>query len=344
MPYLRSTPPWFMFLVHPRDPADLHNVRGSSVVAKHSASEEEFRDRMLSMPPLVSGEVTFGPNPVRGEIVVVMCMPERMLYPKGRAGISEAVRIAGRRGARVVGLGALTAPATRGGQTLLSELPRGMTLTTGNAYTAAVATHNVVEAAEFLGLGDRAVIAVVGATGSVGVATSRLLARQGFPLILIGRTPIRVHKELADLTPTCAVGADVSAVANADIVMLVTGDPTARLTPDLPRPGSILIDLAHPMNIDRESYPRFLERDIRVVQGGFVSIPGYRSTTDLRLPDRDCVLACLAETYLFAKEGITRHSVGQASVEFALEMETIAARHDVRPRRLDLRAEVVAVP
>ena len=223
----------------------------------------------------------------------------------------------------------------------LAELPRGITLTTGNSYTAAVALHDAIEASLVLGLGDSAVVAVVGCTGSVGVAASRLLAHQGFPLILIGRTSTRVHKELGDLTPTCAVSADPGAVGQADVVLLLTGDPTARLTPEMPKPGSVVVDLAHPMNIERSAYPLFRRRDVRVVQGGFVTIPGYSCSMDLRLPDRDCVLACLAETYLFAKEGITDHSVGQASVGLALELQAVARRHGVQPRTLDLHAEAM---
>jgi hypothetical protein len=41
---------------------------------------------------------------------------------------------------------------------------------------------------------------------------------------------------------------------------------------------------------------------------------------DLRLPDRHAALACLTETYLFARDGIREHSVGPASAELAGEL------------------------
>jgi predicted amino acid dehydrogenase len=336
MPYLRNQPPGFVFMVHPRDVADLYNVRGSSVVAQHSTSEEEFRDKMLSLPPTITGEATFGFDPVRGELLAVLCLPGQIMYSAGRAQINEAVRVAASRGAAVLGLGALTAPATRGGLTLLPIIPRTMTLTTGNAFTAAVARRNVLEAAEVAGLDDTATVAVVGCTGSVGVAASRLLDRVGFRLVLIGRSQTRVRKELGDLLPRAVISGSITDVGQADIIVLVTGDPSARVSPDDVKPGSVVLDLAHPMNIQREDYPLFDQRDVRVVQGGLVNIRGYHSTTDLRLPDRHSVLACLAETYLFAKEGITEHSVGQASVDLAVELEAIAARHGVVTRPLDL--------
>ncbi|MGN9913957.1 hypothetical protein ACTMTJ_41145 [Phytohabitans sp. LJ34] len=342
MSYLRNQPPGFVFLAHPRDAQDLHHVRGSSVVAQHSATEEEFQEKMLSLPPTITGEVTFGFDVLRGEFLVVLCLPDTILYSQGREQIDQAVQVAQSRGARVIGLGALTAPATRGGLTLVPKLPRGMTVTTGNAYTAAVARRNVVEASEVLATGEGATVAVVGCTGSVGVAASRLLDREGFRLVLVGRSQTRVRKELADLVPRATVSGSIADVGQADIILLLTGDPSAYVTPDLVKPGAIVLDLAHPLNIQKEDYPRFEQRDVRVAQGGLVNIPGYHLTTDLRLPDRHSALACLAETYLFAKEGITEHSVGQASVDFAIEMEAVAARHGVRTRPLNLDATVGA--
>jgi predicted amino acid dehydrogenase len=264
------------------------------------------------------------------------------MYSGGRAAIDEAVRVAVGRGTSVIGLGALTAPATRGGLTLVPKLPRGVTLTTGNALTAAVAQANAVEASEAIGLGAGAVVAVVGCTGSVGVATARLLDRLGYRLLLIGRSVTRVRKELGDLLTRATVSGTVADAATADVVLLLTGDPSAHIPPDLPKPGSVVVDLAHPVNIARSLYPAFATRDVQVVPGGLVNIPGYHCGQDMQLPDRHSALACLTETYLFAKAGITEHSVGQAAVPLALELTEIAARYGVRNRPLGLRQAVPA--
>jgi hypothetical protein len=48
------------------------------------------------------------------------------------------------------------------------------------------------------------------------------------------------------------------------------------------------------------------------------------------------MLACLAETYLFAREGITEHSVGPASAELAADLAELAARQGIRPWPLGL--------
>ncbi|MDT5035883.1 MAG: fatty aldehyde-rating acyl-ACP reductase [Micromonosporaceae bacterium] len=336
MPYLRSDPPSFMFLIHPRDVGDLHTAPGASVIYQHSATEDEFRDKMLTLPPTITGEVSFGFGPIRGETLVVFRMPEQIMFSGGRAEIEHAVRVACARGTRVIGLGALTAPATRGGLSLLPLLPGGVTLTTGNAYTAAVARSNVVAVSEATGLGRDATVAVVGCTGSVGVCASRLLDARGYRLTLIGRSVSRVRKELADLTERATVSATIADVARADIVLLLTGDPAARIPPALPRPGSVVLDLAHPVNIEPARYPDFAARGVQVLQGGLVRIPGYHCAQEMRLPDRGSALACLTETYLFAKAGITTHSVGPASVTTALMLEDVAADHGVAPWPLEL--------
>lgn len=338
MTYLTSQAPWFVFLIHARDVQDLFQVRGSALISEHSVDENEFRDKMCTMPPTVIGQVSFGLGPVTGELIAVVRMPGQLLRPEGRRSISEAVRLAATRGTRVIGLGALTAPATRGGLTLVPELPKGVTLTTGNAFTAAIACANVAEAAMVTGLGNAATVAVVGCHGSVGTAASRLLAANGTDLLLIGRTVARVERELPDLVTRARVSAELRDIANADIVLLLTSDPSALLAPDLVRPGTVVIDLAHPMNIPPGKYQAFVDRGVRVAQGGLVEIPGYHSTVDFRLPSQRAALACLAETYLFAREGIREHSVGPASAELAAELAGLAPGYGIRPWPLGLVA------
>jgi fatty aldehyde-generating acyl-ACP reductase len=342
LPYLTNQSPWFAFLIHPRDIQDLYELGGSSLIAEHSVDEDEFRDKMCTMPPTIAGQVTFGLGGAIGELVAVVRMPGQVLRPEGRQRIAEAVRLAAARGAAVVGLGALTAPATRGGLTLLPDLPKGVTLTTGNALTSAIACSNVAEAAVAIGLPGSATVAVVGCHGSVGTAASRQLAASGTDLILVGRTVARVEQELPDLAGRARVSAGLGDLVHADIVLLLTSDPSALLTPDVLRPGAVVIDLSHPVNIPLSDYPEYFARDIAVVQGGLVQIPLYHSTINFRLPSRRAALACLAETYLFAREGITEHSVGPASAELAVELAGLAARHGIRPWPLELAAPTPA--
>lgn len=342
LPYLTNQAPWFTFLVHPRDTEDVRRWSGSSILVQHSADDAEFRQKVFGLPPMVVGEVRLGIGGAWGELIGVFRMPRELLCREGRERITDAVRLAGQRGTPVLGLGALIAPATHGGLDLLPVLPKGITLTTGNAFTAAVACRNVADAGEALGLGSAARVAVVGCHGSVGAAASRLLAGRGYELILIGRTVARVERDLSDLARQHAVSGTLADAAKADVILLLTNAPEALIPPELPRPGSVVLDLAQPANIDPGGYGEFARRGVSVAQAGLVEIPGYHCTFDLRLPDRRAALACLAETYLFAREGIREHSVGPARAELAGELEQIAARHGIRPRPLSLSPPVAA--
>jgi fatty aldehyde-generating acyl-ACP reductase len=328
VPYLSNQTPWFTFLVHPRDVVDLAEVGGSSLIRQHSATEEEFVARMCMLPPTVVGRVTFGFSPAWGELLAIIRMPGVVMRGEGQQLIADSLDVAASRGSRVVGLGALTAPATRGGTTLLARAPKGITLTTGNAFTAAIARQNVDEAVGALGrAASSTTVAVVGATGSVGSCLAHLLADRDYQLVLIGRTMGRVESELRGLAGRARLSADLRDVVTADVVVLVTSHPSSLLTPELARPGSIVIDLAQPVNVQPSSYPDFVANQVTVAQGGLVRIPGYQCTTDLRLPDRSATLACLAETFLFAREGIREHSVGNASPSLARELERVAPMH-----------------
>ncbi|TMK37794.1 MAG: hypothetical protein E6G66_19305 [Actinobacteria bacterium] len=222
LPYLSAQPPAFVFLTHLRDDDDLHRIGASSFLRRYSDGEDDFRRKMCSLPPLVAGEISFGFGPVRGEVVVVMRMPDELLAGSGGRSVIEGLEVALARGAPVIGLGALIAPATAGGARLLRHLPDGVTLTNTNAYTAVVVRANVHEAAAALGLGPRAQVAVIGCTGSVGVPASRLLAADGFRLVLVGRTVERVRRHLGDLEGGARVAAGLDSAQGSDVVVLLT--------------------------------------------------------------------------------------------------------------------------
>jgi fatty aldehyde-generating acyl-ACP reductase len=328
--YLSSNqPPWFAFLVHPRDHEEFLTMPGGSLLREYSDSDEEFVYKATSNPPVVCDDVVFMGSAVRGEIVGVPRLPESILTPDGNRAVVEAMNLGVQRGARVIGLGALTAPATAGGRALLRHLPQHVTLTNGNGLTAAVARRNVLEAAEWSPATGKARVAILGATGSVGQAVSHLLADDGFELILIGPTCERVERLLGDLLDRAVVGRGMAGAAEADIVLSLTNSPSAAIAPKVMRAGAIVIDIAQPHNVDDERVAAFADRDIVVARGGVVRIPGYSCARDFRLVSKRDSFACLAETYLLACEGIREHSVGRPSPTYAKRMDQLAVHHGV---------------
>ncbi|MGQ4810622.1 Long-chain acyl-[acyl-carrier-protein] reductase [Candidatus Entotheonellaceae bacterium PAL068K] len=334
MPHLSNSPPWFSFIVHPRDFVDLERCGPARFIRTYSTSEADFVDKLREVPPVVIGNVTFGFSAIRGEVIAVLRMPDAMGETEARRAIIDGSQIACKRGATIIGLGALTSSATGGGLLLSKELPAGTTITNGNAYTAAVVRRNVIEAQQFLG-GDPTV-AIVGATGSVGAALSRWLDQDGFRLMLIGRKVEKVHRLFPDLAGTHIMTDDVHRVGQAEIVVLLTSEPSARILPSMPMPGSVVIDCAQPANILKTDYPLFRFHDISVAEGGIVRLPGYRCDYNFGLEERDSTFACLTETYLFAREGIREPSVGRTKVDLARFLEQAAEKYGIVPRSLKL--------
>jgi len=340
LPYLSAQPPAFVFLTHLRDDDDLYRIGASSFLRRYSDGEDDFRRKMSSLPPLVAGEISFGFSPVRGEVVVVMRRPDVLFGPGGGRAILEGLEVALARGASVIGLGALIAPATAGGARLLRHLPDGVTLTNTNAYTAVLVLANVHSAAANRGLGTGAQVAVIGCTGSVGVPASRLLADDGFPLVLVGRTVERVRRHLGDLEGNALLAAGLDSALGAEVVVLLTSDESARLTPDHVSPGAVVIDFAQPANVTPAAAAAFERQGVTVVEGGIVRVPDYWCSVDLGLADRADTTACVAEAYLFAREGIQAHSVGRPTTELARRLARSAVRHGVRPQPLRALATV----
>ena len=334
LPYLSAQPPAFVFLTHLRDDDDLYRIGASSFLRRYSDGEDDFRRKMVSLPPLVAGEISFGFAPVRGEVVVVMRKPDALFGPGGGRAILEGLEVALERGASVIGLGALIAPATAGGARLVRHLPDGVTLTNTNAYTAALVQANVHQTVADLGLDTEAQVAVIGCTGSVGVPASRLLAEDGFPLVLVGRTVERVRRHLGDLEGKARMAAGLDRALGCDVVVLLTSDESARLTPDHVSPGAVVIDFAQPANVTPAGAAAFERQGVTVVEGGIVRVPDYWCSVDLGLADRADTTACVAEAYLFAHEGIQAHSVGRPTTELARRLERAALRRGVRPQPL----------
>ena len=308
-------------------------MSGASLLRRCSKDEDEFIRRACSSPALVIGEVTMRGSSVRGEVIGVVRLPRTMLTREGPRAVIEAAQLAARRGAAVVGLGGLTAPVTAGGLLLLRHLHPGITITNGNALTAAVARENVMEAVAAQDAASPRV-AVLGAAGSVGVATSHLLADEGLDLILIARSMEHLRSRSGHLRAT--LSEDVSLIADATVVLVLTSDPSARLLAGMLTPGTIVVDLAQPANVPAGEYPEFRRAGVRVAAGGIVRIPGFRCTQDFSLGDGEDAFACLAETYLMASTGLREHSVGHPSPDFARLMLSLAIQHRIRPLPLRL--------
>ncbi len=319
----------FAFLVHPRTDlaADLATV--NPLLGALPSPLLESALRRLPLRPWVQATVSAAdaPGTTLGEVIVLPLSPRQLLgedraFVKRR--IDEGIDFAVSRGADLIGLGALTAPATAGGARLRRRTDVG--ITNGNAFTAAVTARAAVALAS--GLGRSPVIALVGATGSVGAAVTRVLADADVAaeLLLIARSRTTLDALAKDLGPRVTTSLDVRDCRRADIVVLMTSATDSVLGPEHLKQGAIVLDDTQPRNTtpglarDRP--------DVTLLDGGLVLTPGLTRRGRSIGIDAGSSFACLAETALLALDGHREHgTIGRPTPGQVEHMNELAARY-----------------
>lgn len=321
------------FLIHPRDRVDMENYRR---IAKLMPTRF-LRFYSKHMKPGVVSEIEY--NGVKIYLVGVFNFPRDLTRRSVLEGASFAVN---ELGAKVIGLGALTAPVTVGGKYLVNKLPSDIVITTGNSLTAAMTAEGVVKTASVKGWNLRDTeIAIVGATGSVGVGVSHLLVEnlESPNLLLISRTErklINLSKDLIfkNQQAKIYIADDIRAIKNSGIVVMLTSGPDVILSKNILKKDVVVYDITQPSNIS----PAILKErtDLLVIDGALVTTPGLDWGFDLRLPS-ETSFACLAETIFLTENGdIFKNEdfTGSVKTETARRMAGKAREHGFEHARL----------
>jgi predicted amino acid dehydrogenase len=256
-------------------------------------------------------------------------LPPQAVYDK----VVQTGRLAQRQGADILGLGAFTSVVGDGGVTIAQRL--NMPVTTGNSLTVGLAVEALRDAAQQRGLEmERATGAVVGASGSIGLACAEMLAPLLERLILIGRREIRLSQARAQ---TEAAGAarvqtsmDLGHAVGADVVLSATSTVRPVLQPRHLKRNAVVCDVALPPDV-APAVKR--ERgDVTVISGGVVSIPGSVDLGfDFGLPPGQAY-ACMAEVMVLALDGrYESFSLGQkVHTAKVREITQLARKHGFR--------------
>lgn len=337
---LRRQPPlsrqYAGFVVHPRDEGDIW--RELPILRYLGSSFTRWFGLMY--PPHFVADISTG-TPA-GIFVTTYTTPTMIArFPRWSALLARgAVVLAAKRGASVIGLGALTPTLTRYGLDA-QPLLRNAVVTTGHAGTAATIVRQIEAVAEATGrpLGDLR-IAVCGAAGSTGSATVRgLVAAHGEALrdlILIDRRIERARK-LADEVAAAAPGIgltvseDLADLRNADIGVIVTNAPNAIIRPEHVHPNLILLDDSQPRNTD----PSLLDAvpGLRIYDV-LAEVPGLRVHFDWGLlPDYPAItFTCLAETLALAGSGRSDlATIGHVPGERVLALRDLMIQEGINP-------------
>jgi acetylornithine/succinyldiaminopimelate/putrescine aminotransferase/predicted amino acid dehydrogenase len=254
--------------------------------------------------------------------------------------IQDGVELAAQQGCEILTLGAHTSIVSRDGMAL--QPPAGLRLTTGNSLTVAVGVNRILEAcAECSMKGEEPrVIAVIGATGNIGLALTHHLFRQKHPfarVILLARDRRRLQSladALAGVNPEMAIeiATDLAAVRDAHFIVITTSTNEPLLYPHHVRTtGTVVVaDISAPEAIS--PLARKLE-NLRVIPlAGAVTLPGEENFVMASHIPPGTAFCCAAEGMLL---GLAPQSVldacnlfGPVSAENVEVLAGLAVEHD----------------
>jgi predicted amino acid dehydrogenase len=268
------------------------------------------------LPPIYLSRITGCQSPATGQQLEghlislgatprqMMTRGERFTYDR----LNAAARMAERKGARIMGLGAFTSVVGDAGITVAHEAD--IAITSGNSLTVATTLEAAKQAVIRMGATDltRGKVMIIGATGSIGAVCSRLLAQAILDVVLVSIEPeklIELKRTIQMETP----GAHVAIATKpdellpaCDLIVTATSAFGQRIV-DISRckPGAVICDVARPPDISEAEAA--LRPDVLVIESGEVLLPGdVNFGYNIGLPPKTAY-ACLAETALLAMEG-----------------------------------------
>ncbi len=313
----------FAFVIHPLSAEYIRNV---SPIPKKLAGPlvmKALEKTVAYAPPFVYSEVKGIRSPTGAEaegwLITVGGTPREMLAHSPEftyKRLLAAARMAEKMGAQIMGLGAFTKVVGDAGVTVAkrSTLP----ITTGNSYSASGALWAAADAMVRMGLVSRppegkklqAKTMVVGATGSIGSVSARLLAMAFDEVYLSGRQERKLN-QLRDSILKDTPDAKVIVTTDSDaflgemdmIVTSTSGAGKKILDITKVKPGCVITDVARPLDLPPSEVAK--RPDVLVIESGEIELPVIGDKLrmkDIKLPP-NVVFACMAETIVLALEG-----------------------------------------
>jgi predicted amino acid dehydrogenase len=309
----------FAFVVHPLSQSYIQ--KGLPIP---KATPKFVMDRIETlaahMPPMVYCKMSNIVSPTGAEaegwLISVGGTPKEMLSRSPEftyRRLLHAAQIAEKMGAQIMGLGAFTKVVGDAGVTVArrSELP----ITTGNSYSASGALWAAADAMRRMGLltinKNKKIMAktmVIGASGSIGSVSARLLAMSFDEVYLAGRTLSKLEELKTSIlkeTPNAKVFTTVdynNLLSDMDMIVTSTSGAGKEILDIMKvKPGCVITDVARPLDLPASDVAK--RPDVLVIESGEIDLPTkVKGLKSIGLPP-NVVYACLAETIVLALEG-----------------------------------------
>jgi predicted amino acid dehydrogenase len=270
---------------------------------------------------------------IDGYVITIPLIAHQMMEDRelAKKKIVQAIELAEKLGAKIVGLGALTSSVTKGGLDLVDEV--NINITTGHAYTSYNVTKNLFDFIKKFNVDkNKTLVAIVGATGSIGSTSAQLIARNKINNLLLIDLERKSHlfndliKKLREINNNVKIkiSHQIGDIKNADFVVTATNAPETLIKSDDLRSGAIIIDDAQPSDVS----PEVLDRDdVLVIEGGIVRTPSINSHFNFGLKSKYDNFSCMAEILVLASQEWSEHYViNKASLDLVDEISNLALK------------------
>ena len=309
----------FAFVIHP---LSQNYIKNAFPIPKATPKfvMDKIETLAAHMPPMVYCKMSNIISPTGAEtegwLISVGGTPKEMLSRSPEftyRRLLQASKMAEKMGAQIMGLGAFTKVVGDAGVTVArrSSLP----ITTGNSYSASGALWAAADAMRRMGLvsinKNKKVAAktmVIGASGSIGSVSARLLAMSFDEVYLAGRTLSKLDELKASIlkeTPDAKVFTTINyndLLADMDMIVTSTSGAGKEIL-DIMRvkPGCVITDVARPLDLPASDVAK--RPDVLVIESGEIELPTkVKGMKSISLPP-NVIYACLAETIVLALEG-----------------------------------------
>jgi predicted amino acid dehydrogenase len=322
----------FAFVIHPLSQEYFKKIKPVELLSRVSPPVlmNSLEKVMAYAPPFVYSKIEGIKSPTgveaEGWLISVGGTPKEIMSHSPEftyRRLLAAADMAKRLGAQIMGLGAFTKVVGDAGVTVAKRA--SLPITTGNSYSASGALWAAHDALLRLRLippheGKQRVkfkAMVVGATGAIGSACSRLLVRAAEEVTLVSPETAKLLALKASIlqeTPDAKIVLSASAdarIGQMDMVVTATSGAGKKVLDIMKvKPGCVITDVARPLDLPPEEVAK--RPDVLVIESGEIEVPGDLKVKNIGLP-KNVVYACLAETIVLTLEGrFENFTIGRA--------------------------------
>lgn len=328
----------FAFIVHPRSYRDIER-KFPFFKYFPEALVEKFTKYFW---PIILSKVTGlksikDGKDIEGYVISILPTAHQMIEnrPVALRRIIQACVLAEKKGAHIVGLGGLTSSLTKGGLDIVGRV--NISITTGHAYTSYNVAQNVIALVNFMGMNRGSVsVGVVGAAGSIGSTSAKLLAKEGFKnflLVDLERKKTHCHDLIAEIltlesSAKISLSHQIQDIRKCDIIIAATNAPEALIKSVDLKWGAIVVDDAQPSDVHEDV---FLRTDVLVVEAGVTHTPGVDTHFNFGLKRKEDNFCCLAELLILsAHEWEGHYVINRASIDLVEKIVDLGKELDFK--------------